>query len=97
MRSMPAWTFMEAVAHTLAYDGIIVADTLHGKPIQPARWATVTVPTIVLDGGTIPWLHTGAEALAKTLPNARHQTLAGQPHDVQAAVIAPVIAEFFRG
>jgi len=95
MRTMPMWPFMEAVAHTLAYDGAIVADTLNGKPVRAEQWTTVTMPTIVMDGGAIPWLSTGAEALARVLPNAQRRTLEGQTHDVAPEAIAPVLEEFF--
>lgn len=88
---------MEAVAHTLAYDGTIVADTLNGKPVTAKQWATVTMPTIVMDGGATPWLSTGAAALAKVLPDAKRRTLEGQTHDVKAEAIAPVIVEFLKG
>ena len=95
MRAMPMWPFMEAVAHTLAYDGTVVADTLNGKPVTAKQWATVIMPTIVMDGGAIPWLSTGAAALARVLPNAQRRTLAGQTHDVAPEAIAPVLEEFF--
>lgn len=96
LRMMPEWSAMEAVAHTLAYDGMIVADTLNGQPVTATRWASVTMPTIVMDGGTIPWLTTGAAALASALPQATRRTLPGQPHNVDAEAIAPVITEFFK-
>ena len=97
MRTMPMWPAMEAVAHTLAYDGAIVADTLNGKPVRAEQWTTVTMPTMVMDGGSIPWLSAGAEALASVLPNAQRRTLEGQTHDVQVEVIAPAIVEFLKG
>jgi hypothetical protein len=56
MRQMPMGPAMEAVAHTLAYDGAVVADTLNGKPVTPKQWAAVTMPALVIDGGTTPWL-----------------------------------------
>jgi len=95
MRTMPMWPAMEAVAHTLAYDGSVVADTLNGKPVRAEQWTTVTMPTIVMDGGTIPWLSTGGEAFARVLPNAQRRTLEGQTHDVAPEAIAPVLSEFF--
>ena len=97
MRNMPFWPSLEAVAHTLAYDGTIVGDSMTGRPLRPEQWADVTAPTLVLDGGTTPWLSEGAEAIAKALPNAKRQTLAGQPHDVAPEALAPVLVEFFKG
>lgn len=97
MRSMPMWPAMEATAHTLAYDGRVVADTLTGKPVTPKQWAAVTMPTLVADGGTTPWLSAGAAAIASVLPNAQRRTLQGQPHDVAPEAIAPAITEFIEG
>jgi alpha-beta hydrolase superfamily lysophospholipase len=97
LRAMPVWTAMEALAHTLAYDGTVVDDTLTGAPVRAETWPTVTMRTLVIDGGTTPWLTAGANALTPALPNAERQTLAGQTHDVAATAIAPTIAAFVRG
>jgi hypothetical protein len=40
MRSMPMWPDMEAVAHTLAYDGTIVGESMSGKPLSDMRQIT---------------------------------------------------------
>jgi pimeloyl-ACP methyl ester carboxylesterase len=95
MRTMPVWPFFEAVAHTLAYDGRISAPSMSGRPIDPKRWRPVDVPTLVMDGGTLPWFSRGADELAKVLPAAERRTLPGQTHDVSAEAIAPVLIEFF--
>lgn len=94
MRGQPFWAGLEAIAHTIAYDGRVMGDTMHGEPL-PAEWATLTTPTLVLDGGRTPAFHTSALALAELLPNARHETLAGQEHNVEPQAIAPVLATFF--
>ena len=44
MRSAPFWPAMEAMAHTLVYDGRVMGDTLTGRPLQGERWAGVTMP-----------------------------------------------------
>jgi dihydrofolate reductase/alpha-beta hydrolase superfamily lysophospholipase len=97
MRNMPMWKGMEAEAHTLAYDGTIVRDNMAGNPVSAEQWATVTVPTLVIDGGETPWLSEGAQAIADALPNARRRTLKGQTHDVAPDVLAPVLEELFAG
>jgi pimeloyl-ACP methyl ester carboxylesterase len=61
----------------------------------PGRWATVTIPVLVIDGEQTPWLTQGADAIAAALPEARRCTLPGQTHDVAADAIAPVLREFF--
>jgi pimeloyl-ACP methyl ester carboxylesterase len=97
MRTGPFWPELEKVAPTLAYDGAFVADTMSGKPLSPERWGSVSVPTLVIDGGASDtFMHTGADALASVLPNAERRTLEGQTHEVAAEVLAPVLAGFFQ-
>lgn len=98
MRSDPMWPGLEAVAHTLAYDGTIMGDTMRGNPAPLKRWTSVTTPTLVMDGGESPaFMHNGAQALVDVLPNAQRQTLAGQTHGAAPEVLAPVLEEFFLG
>jgi hypothetical protein len=40
-------------------------------------------------------LRSGAEALARTLPNGGFRLLDGQGHDVAARAIGPVLLDFF--
>ncbi len=96
MRQAPFWPGMEAVAHTLAYDGAFTADAMHGRPLPPSRWAAVTIPVMVLDGGASPaWVRNSAQALAGVLKNARRRTLEGQDHAYDPAILAPALEEFF--
>lgn len=67
----PSWAAMEKVAHTLIYDGTIMGDTQSGNPLPGGKWASVTMPTLVMDGGASPaFMHHGAQALVDILPNA---------------------------
>ncbi|HEX2036132.1 MAG TPA: alpha/beta hydrolase [Chloroflexota bacterium] len=93
MRQAPFWPAQEALAHTLVYDAAIMDDF----SLPRERIATVTVPTLVLDGGTTPWLSHAAQAVAEALPNARRRTLAGQPHNVAPEALAPALVECFAG
>ena len=96
MRPSPMWPAMEAVAHTLAYDGETLGDSMSGKPLSKKRWGSVAVPTLVIDGDASPaWLRNAVQALTDLLPNAERRTLEGQTHDVDAKVLAPVLEEFF--
>jgi pimeloyl-ACP methyl ester carboxylesterase len=92
MRQMPFWAAQEAVAHTLIYDATIMGD----YSLPRARVSRVQVPTLVIDGGQMPWLSHAADAVAATLPKAQRRTLAGQPHNVDAGAIAPALIEFFK-
>ena len=96
MRENPGFAAVEAVAHTIAYDGRIMGDTLFGDPSSVQRWSDVTVPTFVVDGGASDqWMHTAADTLAEALPNAERRTLEGQTHAVAPEVLAPLLREAF--
>ena len=90
LRQAPFWGAQEAHAHTLVYDAAMMGDYE-----IPATAAKARVPTLVLDGGTTPWLTGAADKLAGVLPDARRRTLSGQQHNVEPAAIAPALAEFF--
>ncbi len=94
MRQTPIWSVFESVAPTLAYDNAIMGDS--SVPTQ--RIASVTVPTLIIDGGASPaFMRNAAQAAADALPNAQRRTLKGQTHDVAPEVLAPVLEEFFIG
>lgn len=91
MRETPFWPAMEALAPALVHDAAMIGDF---RP-DTARLAKLAVPTLVVDGGTVPWMSNAADAVADLVPDAQRVTIAGQPHNVDAAAIAPVIANFF--
>ncbi|HEX8036597.1 MAG TPA: alpha/beta hydrolase [Ktedonobacterales bacterium] len=98
MRSTPFWATLEAVAHTLPYDGTIMGDTMDGDPRPLRQWASVAVPTLVMDGGMSPaFMHHGAEELVSVLPNGQHRRLIGQDHGPADEVLVPVLVAFFVG
>jgi len=94
MRQTPGWPILESVAPTLAYDNAIMGD----GSVPTKRMASVTAPTLVIDGGASPvFMHNAAQAAADALPNAQRRTLEGQTHAVAPEVLAPVLEEFFTG
>jgi pimeloyl-ACP methyl ester carboxylesterase len=96
MRQEPFWPAFEAVAHTLPYDAAAVGDSGRGSPTPLRQWASLEVPTLVLDGGdSQPYQHNADTQLAATLPHAERKTLAGQSHEVAPEVLAPPLTEFF--
>jgi pimeloyl-ACP methyl ester carboxylesterase len=98
MRNGEMWPSLEAVAHTISYDGRILEGTLGGRPIPPERWESVKIPTLVMDGGeSPPWQHAAVRELADALPDARHLTLEGQTHGPAEEVLVPVLVAFFSG
>ncbi|HZB01462.1 MAG TPA: alpha/beta hydrolase [Actinomycetota bacterium] len=97
IRGTPRWLGMEALAHTIAYDGRVVSDTVGGSPAPLQRWASVGVPTLVLDGGaSAPWQRSATQALARVLPRAVHRSLPGQTHGVDPEILAPVLRAFLE-
>src|SRR5215510_5360141 len=97
MRLTPLWPKLKAIAHTLPYDGTIVQDNQRGKPLSADRWASVTKPALVMDGGKSPaWMRHGNRSLASVLPNARYRTLEGQTHMLKPKAHAPVLVKFFK-
>ena len=93
MRQAPWWPAQEALAHTLIYEATLMGDF----SLPKERVASVTVPTLVIDGGQTPWLSHAAQAVADALPNAQRRTLQGQPHNVAPEAMALVLVEFFAG
>jgi pimeloyl-ACP methyl ester carboxylesterase len=92
--TQPWWAATEALAHTLAYDARIMGDYSIPKDLV----ASVKVPTLVIAGGAdFPWMRQTAETLAAALPDGQVRILAGQGHDVDPGVLAPVLTEFFNG
>ena len=92
MKPAPFWGAMEKLTTALVYDAKIIGDFT-----VPANVSTITTPTLVVDGATTPWITAGAEATATAIHNSARRTLAGQPHNVAADAIAPVITKFFNG
>ena len=90
----PDWAGMNALAHTLAYDIALCANS---NELPAGRLAGLDVPTLVLGGGNSPeWFHTTVRAVADTVPDAQLRFLAGQDHRAADDVLAPVLVEFLR-
>jgi len=95
VRQHPMWPMWEAVAPTLAYDAAVMGED---ASIPSEKAVSIAVPAIVMDGGgSYPFMHVTALALAKAMPHARHRTLPGQTHEVAPQALAPVLVEFFKG
>jgi pimeloyl-ACP methyl ester carboxylesterase len=92
----PWWPGLVAVAPTLVYDHQASHD-IETDPDWRARWARVTVPTIVYSGDrTFPGLPEAADAVAAALSNAQRRVLAGQDHGPAPEVIVPELVKFLR-
>jgi hypothetical protein len=94
----PMWPALESVTHTIAYDGQIMGETQSGDPAAIARFASIAVPALVMDGCESPDHQRNAvQMLAEILPNAQRRTVQGQSHQFAATALAPIVAEFFAG
>ncbi|HMJ02020.1 MAG TPA: alpha/beta hydrolase [Conexibacter sp.] len=89
MRQAGFWDEQEQQAHTLVYDAQLMGDFS-----LPPHFASIGTPTLVLDGGTTPWMTNAADAVSDLLRDAQRRTLAGQMHNVAPDVVAPAIADF---
>jgi len=96
MRHSPAWSSLEAIAPTLAYDHTAILGTDLSVPVEQA--ARVHVPTLLMNGGaSFPFMYETARTLNKTIPHAQLRTLEGQDHGPANDVLVPVLEEFFLG
>lgn len=99
MKRSPMWGAMEKRAHTLPYDGAVMAGLQAGKPLPKGRWTSMTARTLVIDGGeSDAFLRSAAQALSEILPASKRRTLKGQDHSVvftAPEALAPVLVEFF--
>lgn len=92
MRQGPYWGYLEAAASpALVYDAQLAGDF----SLDPQQQSRISCPVLVLDGATTPWISEAADALADATPAAKRQTLTGQPHNADAAALAPALARFF--
>jgi len=92
----PDWSDMEAVAHTLAYDGAIIEDIAAGKQWPKGTWDTTSAKTVVIAGeNSEAFFHDGAKALVNDLPHGKYQLLQGQDHAVSPSALAPALIAFF--
>jgi pimeloyl-ACP methyl ester carboxylesterase len=92
IKQSPGWPSLTALANTLPYDATLTRDAA----AIMARGTAVKVPALLVAGEkSEAWMRAGVERLASTIPGARHVTLAGQTHDVQAEPLAALLFEFF--
>jgi pimeloyl-ACP methyl ester carboxylesterase len=95
LRQAPFRPALERIAHTLVYEAMLLGD--RSLP-SPEVASNVTVPTLALAGGAgSPIMPRAASALALRLPHCCAQVLPDVGHDLEPAVLGPVLAQFFGG
>jgi pimeloyl-ACP methyl ester carboxylesterase len=91
LRNAPFRPALEAMAHTLVYDAMVVD---YGAAV-PTFAANVRQPVLAIAGGAAaPVMREVADTLARTLPSARSVTLDGATHDIVPASLGPVLVPF---
>jgi alpha-beta hydrolase superfamily lysophospholipase len=90
LRHAPFRPALEAIAHTLVYESMILGD----RSLPTVMAACVTTPTLVIAGGASPFMRAAAQALAQALPDARAHVLEGQGHDIDPSVLGPLLDTF---
>ncbi len=92
MQKAPLWPGLEALSHTLSYDARICAL----GPSLLLQASEVRSRMLAVTGDAAPeWLRAASSKLVDAVPGAQQRTLAGQTHDVDIRVLAPVLSEFF--
>ncbi|MEU8384094.1 alpha/beta hydrolase [Streptosporangium sp. NPDC048865] len=95
MRAEPWWARAEASAPTLSYDYEILDQGGEDgmTPVDLAR--RVTVPTLVLCGGTSPaWMIDMGRRIAGAVPDGRFMLLEDHGHVVPPETLVPLIEDF---
>jgi pimeloyl-ACP methyl ester carboxylesterase len=91
MRQSPDWSGLEAMAHTLLYDGAITEQ--NGLWNERAR--RVGVPTLVLvSEGTSAYLAGSARRATASIPGAVSRRLPGAFHEVDPQMLAEQLTAF---
>jgi pimeloyl-ACP methyl ester carboxylesterase len=96
MRQKPVWPGLEAAVPTLAHDhgGIMGPD-----PAIPAdRVAQIAIPLLAMYGThSPPFMGQTAGTLSRTVARGELRAVDGQAHDIDPAVLAPILTAFFLG
>jgi pimeloyl-ACP methyl ester carboxylesterase len=93
MRLFPFWKQMRASAHTLPYDAAIMDDFEF-----PARQLqSIKLPVVAAAGEkTTPTLKRAVQAVAETVPNARHKVAPKMSHAIKPAALAPLLRQWLE-
>ena len=91
LRHAPFRPALEAIAHTLVYDTLLLA------ALPDGLLASVEIPTLVLAGDqSHPVMAETAHTLATAIPQGQYQLLSGEGHGITPAVVAPLVHAFFE-
>jgi pimeloyl-ACP methyl ester carboxylesterase len=92
MRGQASWKDIEAIAHTLAYEAMVMGP---GNALPAGRLATITQPTLVLNGESSPtWMKNAGMAVTQAIPRAARRVLENQTHNVDPEPLVEELMEF---
>jgi hypothetical protein len=92
IRQTPMWAGMEAIAHTLVYDALQLADSA----VPTALLESIDVETLALFSNTSPsWLQESARQTAAALPHGKVEGHDGTFHTIPSGTLARVLADYF--
>ncbi len=96
MSLLPMFKGFAANGLTLQFDYEALGDhNMHGAPLDPNEWTTVTCPTLVAYGSkTAPVLKQASIDLASVLPNATLREVAGENHGLKARAAVSLVQAF---
>lgn len=93
---LPMWKRLTAAADTLPHDFEIVSPYRRGLPLPEAHYAGILSETLLVSGGKSPdYMQHAPVSIAGQIRGARTTVLEGQTHEVDAEVLAPVLADHF--
>jgi pimeloyl-ACP methyl ester carboxylesterase len=94
MKRSPDWELIKKIDFTLAYDYAVLGNG--GVPQEIVK--TIRVPMLVMNGEkSMAFMDATADQIAALAPQSQRKTLKGQAHQAEAAVLVPVLVEFFTG
>jgi pimeloyl-ACP methyl ester carboxylesterase len=96
-KGTPMWQGLEALAPTLVYDGHAMGGDEQSLPVDLLAGIGVPVLGVTSEGTAVPWMSRTVEEVAAAVPDGRWVRLPGGFHEVPPDVLAPALAEFYRG
>ena len=92
IRATPMWAGLEAIAHTLVYDGLQMGDSA----VPTELLSTIELPTLALYSNDSPaWLQDSVKQTAAALPNGTAEGHDGTFHTLPAETLARVLTNYF--
>jgi alpha-beta hydrolase superfamily lysophospholipase len=96
-RGTPMWQALEALAPTLVYDAHAMGGNDQSLPADVLGRIGIPLLGVTSEGTAVPWMSRTVEVVAAAVPDGRWARLPGGFHEVPPEVLAPVLADFYRG